>query len=155
MQVRGAFDQELIVVGRLVAAQGLDGALRVLPLSDFPERFTVPGCRWLQKPCQPPVPVQLHNGRLLHGKHLFVIRLVGVERRDAAEALVGAEILAAASDRPPLGPGEFHLLDLQGLQVRELPTAKNANVQNCSPYLGTVADLQHAGHDLLEVETLT
>jgi hypothetical protein len=31
---------ELLVVGRLVGAQGLGGELRVLPLSDFPERFT-------------------------------------------------------------------------------------------------------------------
>jgi 16S rRNA processing protein RimM len=34
---------ELLVVGRLVSAQGLRGELRVLPLSDFPERFTRPG----------------------------------------------------------------------------------------------------------------
>jgi 16S rRNA processing protein RimM len=41
---------ELIPVGRFVAAQGLGGELRLLPLSDFPERFTRPGERWLQAP---------------------------------------------------------------------------------------------------------
>ena len=35
-------------VGTLVAAQGLKGELRVNPSSDFPERFTKPGQRWLQ-----------------------------------------------------------------------------------------------------------
>ena len=35
---------ELLVVGRLVAAQGLRGELRVLPLSDFAERFTSGSC---------------------------------------------------------------------------------------------------------------
>jgi hypothetical protein len=39
---------ELLVVGRVVAAQGLGGEVRVLPLSDFPERFTTAGWRWLR-----------------------------------------------------------------------------------------------------------
>ena len=35
-------------VGKLVGAQGLRGELRLNPASDFPERFTEPGPRWLQ-----------------------------------------------------------------------------------------------------------
>ena len=41
--------EELLVVGRIVAAQGLKGELRVNPLSEFPERFTRPGRRWLSQ----------------------------------------------------------------------------------------------------------
>ena len=33
---------ELMVVGKVVGVQGLKGELRILPLSDFPERFTKP-----------------------------------------------------------------------------------------------------------------
>ena len=36
---------ELMAVGRVVAAQGMGGEVRLLPLSDFPERFTRPGPR--------------------------------------------------------------------------------------------------------------
>ncbi len=43
---------ELLVVGKIVAAQGLRGELRVNPLSDFPERFTQAGPRWLRAPGQ-------------------------------------------------------------------------------------------------------
>ena len=136
---------ELLPVGRLVAAQGLRGELRVLPLSEFPARFTSPGWRWLRPHGGTPRPVRLLRGRPLPGKDLFVLQLEGVDDRSAAEALVNQELLVDAADRPPLEPGEFHWLDLKGLQVRLLPQA--------SP-IGRVTDLLNVGHDLLEVELL-
>ncbi|MGA1004623.1 MAG: ribosome maturation factor RimM, partial [Vulcanococcus sp.] len=60
---------ELLVVGKIVAAQGLRGELRVNPLSDFPERFTQAGPRWLRAPAQKrgpapePQEIQLLSGR--------------------------------------------------------------------------------------------
>lgn len=141
---------ELLVVGRLVAAQGLKGELRVLPLSDFPERFTRPGPRWLRAPGGQARPVTLEAGRQLPGKELFVVRLGGIDQRTAAEAVVGQELLVEASDRLPLAPGEFHLLDLVGLEVRLLTDA--ADPASAGPPLGRVTDLIHAGNDLLEVE---
>jgi 16S rRNA processing protein RimM len=134
---------ELLVVGRLVAAQGLGGEVRVLPLSDFPERFTTAGWRWLRRPGGEPQPIAMLRGRPLPGKDLYVLRLAGVDDRSAAEALVHQELLVDASERPPLQPGEFHWLDLQGLEVRRLPGGE---------VLGRVTDLIHAGNDLLEVE---
>lgn len=144
---------ELLVVGRFVAAQGLRGELRALPLSDFPERFTSPGPRWLRAghgPGRqlPPRAVRLLSGRPLPGKELYVLRLDGIDDRSAAEGLVGQELLVDAADRPPLPPGQFHWLDLAGLEVRRLgpgdPAAPRA--------IGRVIDLIHAGNDLLEVE---
>ena len=137
---------ELLVVGRIVAAQGLSGELRVNPLSDFPERFTQPGPRWLRRAAAGADPeaqaVTLTHGRQLPGKSLFVIRLEGIHNRNAAEALVGQELLVPAADRPKLAPGEIHLLDLVGLEVR----------LGDGSAIGTVKDLIHAGNDLLEVE---
>ena len=173
---------ELLVVGRLVAAQGLAGELRVLPLSDFPQRFTRPGRRWLKARGLAARPVDLRSGRQLPGKELFVVRLADVDTRTAAEALVGQELLVQADDRPPLEPGEFHLLDLVGLAVRLLeagqppggngaPASANAaseagereqadktgttsvaNAGMADVVIGRVLDLIHAGNDLLEVE---
>jgi 16S rRNA processing protein RimM len=153
-----AEEQELLVVGRVVAAQGLRGELRVNPLSDFPERFTRPGRRWL-RPAQgrrgetaTAAEVELLSGRQLPGKELFVIRLEGVDDRSAAEALVGQELLVPAADRPKLAKGEFHLLDLVGVEVRLLEGADDATGQPSGRCIGTVKDLIHAGNDLLEVE---
>jgi 16S rRNA processing protein RimM len=147
---------ELLVVGRLVAAQGLGGELRVLPLSDFPERFTQPGRRWLRASGRAPLTVELRSGRRLPGRDLFVVRLAGVADRSAAEALVGMELLVTAAERPALGPGEFHLLDLVGLEVRLLAPspAPGPGEPEAGAPIGRVRDLIHAGNDLLEVELL-
>ena len=134
-------------MGRLVAAQGLRGELRLLPLSDFPERFTTPGPRWLRRGHDSAQLVELRSGRQLPGKELFVIRLAGVDDRRAAEALVGQELLVDAHDRPPLAPGEFHLLDLVGLEVRLLEPGGSHG-----PAIGVVRDLLHGGNDLLAVD---
>ena len=144
-QASGTADDpgELLEVGRLVSAQGLQGELRLNPLSDFPERFTVPGQRWLQGRTGPAKAVTLLSGRQLPGRELYVLRLEGVNDRSSAEALVGHALLVPASDRPPLAEGEFHLLDLVGLEVRLLADGG---------VIGRVTDLLHAGNDLLEVE---
>lgn len=133
---------ELLEVGRLVAAQGLRGELRVLPMSDFPERFTRPGTRWLRSRQGEVREVRLLSGRQLPGRELFVVRLEGCDDRSAAEGLVGHHLLVEASDRPPLEPGEFHMMDLVGLEVRLLPE---------STAIGRVTDLIHGGNDLLEI----
>ncbi|MCY4332702.1 MAG: ribosome maturation factor RimM [Cyanobacteria bacterium MAG CAR1_bin_15] len=132
----------LIEVGLVVAAQGLKGELRILPCSDFAERFLKPGPRWLQKSDEPPRPVELLRGRCLPRKGLYGVRLKGVETRNQAEALVRRRLLADGAARPPLAPGEFHLLDLEGLEVRLDPSG---------PALGTVVNLLHGGNDLLEI----
>jgi 16S rRNA processing protein RimM len=142
--VQSAGQEELIVVGRVVAAQGLQGEVRVLPLSDFPERFTRPGPRWLQRRQEPPRLLALQRGRQLPGKELFVVRFEGIDSRTAAEELVGHELLVSGHDRPPLEEGEFHVLDLVGLEVRLLPGGE---------VIGHVVDLLHGGNDLLEVES--
>ena len=94
----------LLMVGRVVAAQGMGGELRVLPLSDFPQRFTLAGPRWLQDPKGSPRQVVLLSGRQLPGRQLYVVRLEGVSDRSGAEALVGCQLMVKADDRPPLEP---------------------------------------------------
>ena len=131
-------------VGKVVGAQGLKGELRVNPASEFPERFTVPGPRWLQtNNSSTPQEVVLQSGRQLPGKSLFVVRFEGITSREAAEALVGRTLLVAADDRPELDEGEFHLLDLVGLEAR-LSAEGEA--------IGTVRDLISGGNELLELQ---
>ena len=135
--------EEFLIVGQVVAAQGLKGEVRVLPASDFPQRFTEPGTRWLRRRGQDEQEVQLLSGRQLPGKELFVVRFEGINDRNAAESLVHQEFLVAADDIPELEDGEFHVRDLQGLQVRLHEEAEP---------IGVVMDLHHGGNDLLEIE---
>jgi len=131
-------------VGKIVAPHGLKGEVRVYPNSDFPERFMQPGRRWIRHAGQdPPQPVDLEQGRFLPGKGMYVIRLAQVTTRQQAEALRHCELLVPESDRLPLDPGEFHVADLVGLEVRLLP-AKTP--------IGRVVDVFSAGNDLLAVD---
>ena len=127
-----------------MGAQGLKGELKINPSTDFPERFTQPGPRWLQ-PSRGASPreVELIRGRQLPGRSLFVVRLEGINDRASAETLIGNDVLVRSDDRPALAEGEFHLLDLVGLEVR---------LQADGTSLGTVRDLISAGNDLLDIQ---
>lgn len=137
--------EEWITVGKVVGAHGLKGAVKILSFSDFPERFTEPGDRWL-RPAQPkhapPVPVRLRSGEQQPGKNVFRVRFESIRDRNEAEALVGALLVVPASDRPQLEDGEFHVSDLVGLQAFESETGRE---------LGRVTNVMPSGHDILEL----
>lgn len=135
---------EWLCVGQIIGAHGLRGEVKVKPFSDFPERFTVAGSRWLRSPRQPqPYAVTLVRGRFLPRAEQFVVAFAEVSDRTAAEALKGAEILVPASDRPSLAANEYHLMDLIGLAV-----------YHQGKPVGEVVGLVNAGNDLLEVRLL-
>ncbi|MDZ8105948.1 MAG: ribosome maturation factor RimM [Nostoc sp. DedQUE12a] len=137
-------NNDWLEIGKIVAPQGLSGELRVYPDSDFPERFEVPGKRWLLRPGETePQPIELLAGRYVDGKNLYVIKLAGVENRNQAEELRGCKLMVPASDRPQLGEDEYHVLDLIGLEVF---------MQASGELVGTVVDIIPAGNDLLEVK---
>ncbi len=134
--------QDWLVIGRIVGAHGLNGHVKVYPESDFPERFTKPGDRWLKKPHSELTLIRITSGRFLDGKNQYLVKLEGIDHRDQAEDLRAAELLVPKSDRLRLSPGEFHVSDLIGLSVY---------LQADQSLLGTVTDLFTMGHDMLEV----
>ncbi|MGB3533559.1 MAG: ribosome maturation factor RimM [Microcoleaceae cyanobacterium] len=138
---------EWIEIGTIVSAQGLDGELRVYPNSDFPERFLLPGQRWMAAPGQTePQSVELLGGRLIPGKGLYVIELANIETRDQAELLRDYRLLVPDSDRPPLEEDEFLVRDLIDL---------NVIIQATGECIGQVISIIPAGNDLLEVKLNT
>ena len=138
-------EEDWINIGKLLSPQGLKGEIRVKPLSDFPERFTEPGKRWLQRKEEKPKEVELIKGRQLPGKAIYIVRFAGVENRTAAEELINQNLLVPSFSRPKMNENEFHLLDLVGLEAR-----LNAD----GPAIGQITNLTNAGNDLLEIELL-
>lgn len=136
-------DSGWLEIGKIVAAQGLNGEVRVYPNSDFPERFMQPGKRWLLHPGESePQPIELLGGRYIEGRGLYVVELAGIEDRNGAEDLRGCLLMVPQSDRPLLAEDEYHVLDLLGLEVF---------MQESGEFVGTVVDVIAAGNDLLEV----
>lgn len=137
-------DVEWLEVGTITSPQGLKGELRVYPDSDFPERFTKPGTRWLQHPkTQAITEVQLQGGRHITSKNLYVIKLEGTEDRTQAENWRDYKLLVDKSDRPKLSKDEYHVGDLVGLEVFHQETGEK---------IGVVVELYSAGNDLLEIQ---
>ncbi|WP_416244542.1 ribosome maturation factor RimM [Crocosphaera sp. XPORK-15E] len=131
-------------IGTIVAPQGLKGELKVVPSTDFPERFEQPGKRWLQSPkALSPEPVDLISGRYIPGKNLYIIRLKGIENIDQAELLRGHKLFVPSSDRPQLAEDEYHVSELIDLEVYHQFTGE---------LIGIVTDIFGAGNDLLEVQ---
>lgn len=134
--------QDWLRIGRIVGAHGLNGHVKVYAESDFPERFTKPGDRWLQKPNGEPTLVRITSGRFLEGTKHYLVKLAGIDHRDQAEDLRQAQMMVLASDRLSLAPDEFHVGDLIGLSVM---------LHRDQSVLGTVTDVFTMGHDMLEV----
>jgi len=130
-------------IGEIVAPQGLRGDLRIKPSSDFPERFTKPGKRWIQKTDELPTEIKLNKGKLIPGKSIYVLSIEGVSTRSSAEEIIGWKLVIPIDSRPMLSKDEYHYHDLIGLEARSGPS---------KALIGYVTDLIKGGNDLLEIE---
>lgn len=134
-----ASDTRLRVVGRVMRAHGVHGALVVESLTNQPDRFA-PGARLLVGSARVPMTVREsspYKGRIR-------LRLDAVTDRDAAEALRRQDIAIAADDVGEPPPGEVWAADLEGLPVHA-GAAEGVRI-------GTVvAVLDNPAHDLLLV----
>ena len=130
-------------IGRILSPHGLRGEVKVLCLSDFPERLTRPGRRWYSLPNQEAYhPLTLVQSRPVPGKNLYIVRFQECTTCEQAQSLRGASLWVEAGDRPHLEPDEFYVPDLIGL------TAWLAGEP-----LGQVTGVIPAGNDLLEITT--
>jgi len=132
-----------MLIGKIVAPQGLKGDIRIKPSSEFPERFTKPGKRWIQKTNEVPTEINLIKGTPIPGKSIYVISFEGVSSRNSAEKIIGWNLVIPVDSRPKLNNDEYHYFDLIGLEARRGPH---------KTLIGYVTDLIKGGNDLLEIE---
>ena len=102
--------EDKIIVGKVGAARGLDGTLRIIPLTDFDGRFD-----GLEK---------IFVGGKLFGveevKHIsgqIFIKFAGVDSREDARALTNKFLTVDRKDAAPLDDGEFYTFDIIGCEV--------------------------------------
>jgi len=125
--------ENAIEVGRIAEPWGVKGWFKVIPYSSDPQTLlTVTTC-FLQAPGHAAVSLVLrevhpHNDTL-------VAQAVGIDNRDAAQALRGARIFMERTHFPATQEGEYYWVDLLGLEV----------VNREGIHLGTVHKLLPAG----------
>ena len=136
---------EWLVVGIITSSHGIKGELKVKSLSDFNERFTKPGKRWLQIDKEDPTLHNLVSGYKKPGKDLFIISLDKIKDRDSAEKLKNYKLLVESNNIPKLKEEEFHLNQLLNLTVK-------IQQEDKIKIIGEVIDLLNEQNNLLEIK---
>ena len=111
-------NEDWLVIGVVTSSHGVAGKLNIKSLSDFKERFTKPGIRWIQKHNEEPIPLKLISGFQKPGKESFIISLEGIKNRNEADSLKQYKLLVRSNDMPNLEDNEFHLNHLLDLDVK-------------------------------------
>ena len=138
---------EWLIVGLITSPQGINGKIKVKSLSDFEERFTNPGKRWIQKENETPKELELTHGFKKPGKKSFIITFKGISNRNQAEKLKGHKILVKIDAIPKLSEEEFHLIELVNLDVNIL---ENDQLK----IIGKVINLVNEKNNLLIIKLL-
>ncbi|WP_277300900.1 ribosome maturation factor RimM [Veillonella montpellierensis] len=101
---------DLITIGVIVAPHGVRGELKVIPQTDFPDRFlTMDDC--------------YIDGKLYHlssarfHKQFVLITLDEIVDRNAAELISKKEIQITREQLVPLEEGRYYIFDMIGLSV--------------------------------------
>ena len=136
---------EWLTVGLITSCHGINGQVKVKSLSDFEERFIVPGKRWLQKENEPPSKIELISGFKQPVKETFIIKFQGINTRNDAEQLKKFKILVKTDTLPNLKKGEFHLLELMNLEVKILENDELKTIVK-------VINLENEKNNLLVIE---
>lgn len=104
-----------ILLGRVAGDFGVRGELKLLSWTD-PRDAIFKYQPWILRSGQAEREVSGVRGRDT-GK-LLIAAFPGIENREQAEALKGAEIWVARSQLPAPRPGEYYWVDLEGLAVQ-------------------------------------
>jgi 16S rRNA processing protein RimM len=137
-----AIPSDLVVVGYVSGAYGLQGWIRIRPYSADADALLHAKTWWLGNP---ELPLQLRDVDMMQAKNHsgdVVAQLVGVAGRDAAEALKGTVVQISRRHFPALSDSEFYWVDLIGLEVENLQ----------GEHLGVVDSMMDNGaHPILRV----
>jgi 16S rRNA processing protein RimM len=129
---------DLVLVGHISGAYGLNGWVRIKPYSAEADALLYAKTWWLDKPTLRDVTMMQSK---MHTDDI-VAQLMGVADRNAAEALKGTTVQISRKHFPALSDNEFYWVDLIGLDV--------VNTQGVQ--LGQVSDMMDNGaHPILRV----
>jgi 16S rRNA processing protein RimM len=138
-----------IVVGKIVKNNGINGSVKVLPLTDFPDRFKKLEEVYLFDERRSEY-ISKDNSDLFKIDDVeiqfesIVIKFNGISSSDDASKLKNALICIDEKDRMQLPDGKFYLYELAGYKVKSEDR-----------YIGTVEKVEnYGGDDLLKVKNI-
>ena len=127
---------EKISIGKIVNAAGLKGEVKVYNYSGSKERYQQLRSIYVEN-----TEHEIEKAR--YHKEIVILKLSGINDRNAAEEAKGKGIYINESDLPALSEGEYYIRDMIGLTV----------VDDTGNVLGKLSDvIQNSAQDLYEVE---
>lgn len=122
---------DLITIGRVVRPHGIDGTLKVFPLTDFPQHFEILEEIFLVKEGVTRTSlekVRFHKGHIL-------LKIPQCFDRTGAEKWIGADVAIDSKDLWPLKEGEYYHFQIEGMKV----------ITDEGEYLGEVKEIISTG----------
>ena len=106
-------------MGRIVRAHGLRGEVKIQPETDDPNRFATLPTLYLGDDSPGALAYDVEQVRLQQTKRgpAVIVKLKGVDTREAAEAVRRLQVFARREDLPPLEADEYYVADVIGFAV--------------------------------------
>ncbi len=134
---------KLVAVGRIIKSRGLEGEFKVKPLTDFIQRFEKLYSVKVELPGGEIKSFEVEKASLRD--NIVLVKLKGIDSRDAADTLRGLYLLVARNELFPLDDDSFYIFDLEGMEI----------VDSEGP-IGSVKRIErYPANDVLIVETDT
>ena len=121
--------EKLIIIGKIGAPHGVRGDVRIIPLTDFPNRFDCLKKVFLSED------VSFEIERVKYNNQFVIVKFKGINNREDIEPLKGKLIKVLRADVPPLADGEYYSFDIIGLEV----------YTQADEYLGKITEILKTG----------
>jgi 16S rRNA processing protein RimM len=102
--------EDKIIIGKIGKARGLDGTLKIIPLTDFEGRFDD-----LKEISVGDKLFQVEKVQYIGGE--IFIKFKNVDSREIAKTLTNKFLTVSRADAAPLEDGEFYTFDIIGCEV--------------------------------------
>ena len=131
--------KKFLMIGQIIKPQGVRGEIKVLPLTDDPERYYDLEYAYLDEKGEKKVEVT--GARIREG--FVYITLEGVTDRDQVERMRNLFLYIDRANAAPLPEGRYYISDLIGMKV----------VDDKGAEMGRLTDVMQAGgNDVYEVK---
>jgi 16S rRNA processing protein RimM len=136
----GVTAEELCAVGLIAGTHGLQGTLKLNPLSDFPERYRALRIVYLKR--EDTVLACMHVQSVRWAGRQVLITLQEITSPEAAREFRGAELCVLEADRWKLPVDVYYVSDLRGFRA----------VGEDGTEIGVLLDVLNGAQDILQID---
>ncbi|UJF35320.1 ribosome maturation factor RimM [Paenibacillus hexagrammi] len=107
--------EKLYTVGKIVNTHGIRGELKIVPETDFPERFEKGSKLVIVDSQNQQTPVTIHSSRL--HKNMYIVQFAQFANINEVEKFKGSLLKVEEKFQQPLEEGEYYYHEIIGCQV--------------------------------------